>query len=821
MPLAPARANGDNARVKSRALPLLAGPLLFACGGRVPALGGFTLPAENSVLQVKAPGNLLLDSYAGGSGTYAPAGARKANARYEMMYGSWKITDQPTAWTEAVKFEWRRVRNDSAAGVFLDASGEPVMTVDATATGPGELSLFINAADTTMNRLSLAFSCDGKDAFLGFGGQQDALDHRTHTVPIWTSEPGIGKNIANDDYPDIWFLQGTRHASSYGLPTWYSNRGYVGVVETDRRSIFELCSARSDAWRIEVWDNHFTLRLFTGDGATRPITQATRRVLGLPERPPLVAFAPWNDAIFGTDNVYRVAKELRDNQIPSSVIWTEDFRGGVDQTNAYRLVENWDLDPTLYPDAGQLAQDLDRDGFAWLAYFNTFIVKGQPIFDEAMDGGYFVKDSTGAPYLFDGPTFQPTGLADLSSPAAKEWVKSHMRKALDLGFSGWMADYGEWLPHDAVLASGEDPLEAHDRYPREWVTLNDEVLQERAADGKQRVFFARSGWFQSNVHTPTLWGGDQRTDFEPDDGMPTVVPYALGVGLAGVSTFGSDIAGYQSATNPPATKELFFRWTTLGALMPLMRTHHGSDARHSWKFDSDADSIAHWKRWATLHMSLLPYFDGLSAIAEADGVPAMRALALEYPSDEQGWAVDDEWMLGDAVLVAPVLTQGATGRDVYFPPGTWVSLDGTQKVSGPVKQAVDAALTELPAFLRQGAVVPRAADGVLTTWPSSTAKTYQSVANQRRLWVASGGGGSFTERDGTHYQVDPASGTGFTDNGASMPDCAAADQRGCVDRSGARPVARLSAQGPLEFPGGTLHVDGPAKQLDVEIVDAR
>ncbi len=476
---------------------------LAGCGGRVPKLGGYQLPAENSVLQVKNPDQLLLDSYAQGSGAYAPAAARKANARYEMMYGSWKITDQPNAWNEAVKFEWRTVRNDSAAGVFLDGSGQPVVTLDATTTGPGELSLFVKAADTTMNRLSIAFRCDAKDAFLGFGGQQDAIDHRGHTVPIWTSEPGIGKNIENDDTPEIWFLVGTRHASSYGLPTWYSNRGYVGVVESDRRSIFELCSKQSDAWRVEVWDNHFTLRLFKGDGATLPITQATRRVLGLPEQPPLVAFAPWNDAIFGTDNVLPGGEGAAGQ--PDSVL--RHLVGGLSRRHRpdQRLPPGGELGPRPQRSTPTRAP--------WRRTSKTTASPGSPTSTPSssrasrsttrrIDGGFMVKDSTGAPYLFDGPTFNPTGLADLSNPAAREWVKSHLRKALDLGFKGWMADYGEWLPHDAALASSEDPLEAHMRYPREWVTLNDEVLHERERRQAARLLRARrlAGLERAHAH---------------------------------------------------------------------------------------------------------------------------------------------------------------------------------------------------------------------------------------------------------------------------------------------------------------------------------
>ena len=196
--------------------------------------------------------------------------------------------------------------------------------------------------------MSLAFSCADADRFLGFGAQADGIDHHGHTVAMWTSEPGIGKQMTDDEYPDLWFLVGTRHASSFGLPTWVSNRGYQGLVGSDARSVFEVCSKHSDVFRIEVWSNKFTLWLYEGAPATA-VSRATRTVLGRPMRPPPMAFAPWNDAVFGPAEVRRVAALLRDNHIPSSAIWTEDFRGGTDEPSGYRLVEEWDTRSNSLP----------------------------------------------------------------------------------------------------------------------------------------------------------------------------------------------------------------------------------------------------------------------------------------------------------------------------------------------------------------------------------------------------------------------------------------------------------------------------------------
>jgi alpha-glucosidase (family GH31 glycosyl hydrolase) len=791
----------------------------FACAPPTPTFSGQKLTTKDTHVVISDALGTWFETYAGGDGAYAPVAVRSAKARYEMQYGSWRITDAQGDWSQGTRFSWDNVKDTEARGTYRDATGKVIVTLDATSDAAGAIKLVYTAADTSVDRISAAFACADGEHFLGFGGQQDAVDHRGHTIPIWTSEPGIGKNITDDSTPALWMLEGTRHASSYGLGTWHSSRGYIGAVPSDRRAIFEMCSTRSDAWRVEVWDHTLTLWLFRGNTVFAPLTQATTTVLGRPMQPPLVAFAPWNDAIFGTANVKAVAKELRDNEIPSSVLWSEDFRGGAFNSagDAYRLRENWDLDSTLYPDAGAAADELAHQGFAWLAYFNSFIVQGQPIFDEATQGGHFVKDATGAPYLFSGPTFQPTGLADLSRPETREWVKSHMRKALAQGFTGWMADFGEWLPHDAVLASGEDALAAHNRYALEWAKVSKEVLDERVNDGVTRVTFSRSGWFQSNAVTPVVWGGDQRTDFEPDDGLPTQVPYAINLGLAGVSTFGSDIGGYQTATNAPTTKEVYFRWVELGALSPVMRTHHTTDPNHSWHFDSDAETLAHYKRWAQFHMQLVPYLDGESAVAETVGLPLVRALPLIFPDDATSWTVSDEYLLGGELLVAPITTQGATSRDVYVPPGSWVALDGSQTVTGPTTVTVQAPLSEIPVFVHQGSIIPRYPVRVMTVLPSTTTPSGPTLA-ERRLLIAPGAAGSFVERDGTTYDLTTSTYTGYREQGVELADCAKPTDRGCVDRSGKNPVVRMSTQGPIEVAGGFLQIAGTTHTWDVEVV---
>jgi sulfoquinovosidase len=792
---------------------------VVGCTPAAPKLTNFSLPVEGKHLAVKA-GSVELLRGTSGTQAYAQAAVRNARARYEMQFGSWKISDGNQAWTEGADFAWESSSTEVAKGSYRDAAGAVVVSVEARAT-EGSLELKFAAKDSTMNRLSLSFACAEADRFIGFGAQADGVDHRGHTVALWTSEPGIGKRITDDEAPELWMLEGTRHASSYGMPTFLSNRGFIAVAQTDARSVFELCSVESTSWRVEAWSNTLTLWLFSGNSPSQALMRATAGILGRPIKPPPVAFAPWNDAIFGPAEVRRFAKYLRDNDVPSSVIWTEDFRGGRETAQGYRLNENWDLDRTLYPDAEALSRELASAGIDWHAYFNTFLVENVPVFAEATAGNHFVKNEKGAPYLVNGVTFKPTGIADLSKPETREWVKGHLRQALDVGFKGWMADYGEWLPHDAVLTSGESALEAHHRYPTEWVKLNAEVLNERDPNGERLLFFSRAGWFGANRSAPVVWAGDQRTSFQRDDGLFTVIPMGINLGLAGVSTYGHDIAGYQSSTNPNSTKELFFRWTSLGALTPVMRTHHGIDPRDNWNLEKDAETLAHYRRWAKFHVQLFPFLDGLSREAEETGLPIIRGLFLEAPDDAATWTISDEYVLGRSILVAPIVDQGATFRSVHIPTGDWVALDGSVSVTGPVELTVTAAMSELPLWLKRGAVVPRLPERVDTLVPAEPPTVdLDDVKHERVLLWAPGGTETFIERDGTSYASTPGQASDFTEAGTALAQCSNPTQRGCVLRTNGRTVVRLVGPGPLSVPGGLLTITGPARVIDVEVLTA-
>jgi alpha-glucosidase (family GH31 glycosyl hydrolase) len=288
-----------------------------------------------------------------------------------------------------------------------------------------------------------------------------------------------------------------------------------------------------------------------------------------------------------------------------------------------------------------------------------------------------------------------------------------------------------------------------------------------------------------------LWAGDQRTSFQADDGLPTIIPIGIGTAVTGFTYFAHDIAGYQSSTNDPATKELFFRWTTLGAFTPVMRTHHGTHARLNHMLQSDEESTAHWKRYAEIHIRLYPYLRAL-AVADATArtdvgaghgrLPLWVPLPVLFPGDEPMWRIKDQVALGPNLLVAPVVTEGATARDVVLPTGRFVpfpmpgspagSLGASREAfTGPTTVTVDAAVGEIPVFLPAGAIVPLTAEPAQTLLEveGDAIPDLSSTTGDRVVLVALGRSGRFVEEDGASFVLDGAGTTipaGSDDDGA-------------------------------------------------------
>lgn len=691
-------------------------------------VGGFSVLVEEGDLVVVGPdGDVLIDGLRFFVG--------EGDETIEMLSGSYRETGGATTWTRAF-VEPPRGNTSALVARLVDEAGEPIGDVRFSDAPGAILQIDVNGPG---NRVRWDAPCTGDDRFAGLGSHVD-VEHGGEAFPLWVSEPGIGKS--DDDTPgDDWFVTGTKHATSFPDPFLVRPEPLGLALGGAARVEVDLCTG--DRWTVDTWTGSGLFLLFDGDSPLE-IVEAHALLAGEPVLPPDWAFGPWNDAVGGVERVRAVATKIREAGIPSSLIWTEDWKGGEYTGYGYHLKLEWFLDESLYPEAAALDAELEALGFKWLAYFSPFIAEPTETWAEAAE--FAIQTADGEPYLFTGVTFDPTSVLDLSRSDARDWAVSKMEAVLDLGFDGWMLDFAEWLPPDAELA-GADAMDDHNAYPLWWQSTNAAAIADRDV-----VTFSRSGWTGTSTLSPVTWGGDQRTSFDADDGLPTVVPLGIGAGIAGVPVWTHDVAGYSSLGNPPSTKELWFRWCTLGALTPILRTHHGAYKDDNWQFDSDEETLAHFKRWAIVHTELYPYRRGLAEAAVTTGRPMILAPFLVYPGED--WGRTDAWMLGSSLFVAPVVEEGATGREVALPgEATWYDFwTGAPAESG----WYDVPIGEIAVFAPAGAIVPMlteapdtlvrgALDGLTTLDDADTARTVR---------VFAGAEGRFEEADGTTYATD-------------------------------------------------------------------
>ena len=261
---------------------------------------------------------------------------------------------------------------------------------------------------------------------------------------------------------------------------------------------------------------------------------------------------------------------------------------------------------------------------------------------------------------------------------------------IEFGLSGWMADFGEYLPTDLKLFNNASPMIEHNHWPLLWAQCNYDALVETGNLGKI-VYFMRSGASGSQKYCPLLWAGDQSVDFTLHDGLATVMVGALSAGMTGCGLHHSDIGGYTSIYDNIRTKELFERWTEMATFTPVMRTHEGNRPDTNFQYYNDVDTMKMFARMTDIHVDLKEYIK--AAVKEnADfGIPVQRPLFMHYENEKEAYDVQTEYLFGRDMLIAPIYLESAQSRSVYLPEDEWVHLftgdcykGGTYEVDAPI-----------------------------------------------------------------------------------------------------------------------------------------
>ena len=394
----------------------------------------------------------------------------------------------------------------------------------------------------------------------------------------------------------------------------------------------------------------------------------------------------------GTDTILKKCFAMLDAGAKVSAVWSQDWSGEIRTVMGKQVWWNWEVDEKLYPDLRGAIEKLNARGVHFLAYINPYLVKDGRLYNYCRDKGWLITRKDGSVYHIKSTTFD-AGMLDLTHPEAVRYIKETLigKNMLELGVSGWMADFGEYLPVDCVLHEG-DPALLHNAWPVLWAKINREAIEESGA--KDVFFFTRSGYTGIQSYAPILWNGDQHTDTTKDYGMPCVMPASFSLAFSGVTMVHCDIGGFFSFGKMRRDAELFTRWMEMGCFSLLMRSHESIRPWANTQFDARAVK-PYTVKLTKLHAALRPYIEHVAEEASR-GVPALRPDFWEKGS----FAFSGDpysYFLGDDLFVCPVIRRGVRHRTVTLPEGDWVGL-WTGRSYAPGKHRVNAPLGQPPVF---------------------------------------------------------------------------------------------------------------------------
>jgi alpha-glucosidase (family GH31 glycosyl hydrolase) len=537
-----------------------------------------------------------------------------------------------------------------------------------------------------------------------------------HKVPIFIQEQGIGRG----EQPITWAVDwradagGSPYTSFASVPHYITSEMRSLFLENYEYSSFDL--REEDRVQIEVFSSRMKGQILSGDTPTELIEQYTAYSGRMRPLPEWILSGAVVGLQGGTQKVLDISRRLEALDAPVAAFWLQDWVGQRETSFGTQLWWNWELDRGHYPDWDLLRERLAEEDVRLMTYVGPWVATDvakkksyrRNLFKEAAKKGYLVENEEGEPYRVRTTDFS-AAFVDLTNQEARAWIKEVIKEELiGNGASGWMADYGEGLPYDAVLSSGAEPKSYHNRYAEEWAEMNREAIREAGRED-DIVFFNRSGYSKSPRYSTLFWLGDQLVSWDEHDGIKSAVTGLLSSGLSGYAFEHTDIGGYTAIDHPllkyHRSKELLMRWTELAAFTVVFRTHEGNIPEVNHQIYSDEVTLRHFSRFAKVYAAWKPYRIELVKDAAETGLPVVRHPFIHYPDDPEVRDLDYQFMVGPDFMVAPVLDPGEDEVEIYLPAGRWVHL-WTGKRYGDLEEGsfrtVDAPIGEPAVFYKEG-----------------------------------------------------------------------------------------------------------------------
>ncbi|MFJ2264330.1 glycoside hydrolase family 31 protein [Streptomyces sp. NPDC087844] len=546
--------------------------------------------------------------------------------------------------------------------------------------------------------------------FFGLGGRASGLRLRDGTYRLWNAGPG--HSFGPGDDPLYLTMPVQMVVADAATHLVFHDSSWDGTV-TLREGEEGAGSGHDRAGASDLRMDGGSLRCWVMVGTPARVLQTWASLAGAAALPPAWALGHHHvrRGIGGEQEVRRIVGGYQEHGLPLDAVHLD-----VGHLDAQRT---FTVDQDRFPKLPVLAEELRRDGIRLVSIVEPAVraEPGNSVYDDGTAEDAFVRDSSGEVVrgvVRSGEAVYP----DFTRARTRRWWGGLYEERLSQGFAGFWHDldepvsrtaFGEsTLPRSArhdLEGRGGDHREAHNVYALTMARAAYEGLSELAP--QERPFlFSRSGWAGTQRYGGT-WSGEVATGWP---GLRASLSLVLGLGLCGVPYSGPDVGGFGKGAGP----ELYLRWLQLGAYLPFFRTHAGPRAGHGEPWEFGDEVLEHARVALVGRRRLLPYFVTLAQLARRTGAPYVRPLWWGVPEDRALRDCEDAFLLGDCLLVAPVLDPGTDRRAVRLPRGRWYDVETERVYEGPAQVLVDAPLSRIPVLVRAGAVLPvRGDDGAL------------------------------------------------------------------------------------------------------------
>jgi alpha-D-xyloside xylohydrolase len=522
---------------------------------------------------------------------------------------------------------------------------------------------FVRRASDLSRRFAAVFELSPDEKIFGCGESFSRLNKRGQKLNLTTR--------------DAMGVQGQLMYKP--IPFFLSSNGYGMFVRTSAPVTFDFGQFYDRHNAIYSADDELDMFIFLGD--PKDVLSEYTSLTGRSPVPPLWSFGFWMSRITykSETEVRDVAEKLRQYKIPSDVIhldtgWFEtDWRS------------NYQFSTSRFSNPEQMIADLKKQGFHVSLWQYTYFTSKNELFKEIVDKGFAVKNESGAQPFEDA-------VLDMSNPAAVKWYQGKLENLLKMGVGAIKVDFGEGAPINGQYFSGKTGLYEHNLYPLRYNKAVAEITKQTTGDS---VIWARSAWAGSQRY-PLHWGGDAENT---NSAMAATLRGGLSFGLSGFTYWSHDVGGFVDR----APRDLYRRWMAFGVLTSHTRAH-GAPPREPWEYDEKLTED--FRRALNLRYSLMPYIYAQAKDSSAKGFPMLRTLFFEFPGDETSWLIEDEYMFGDALLVAPLLADEKNSRKVYLPPGAWFDYQTGKVYEGARWHEIAAGEIPVILLVKNHSVVP-------------------------------------------------------------------------------------------------------------------